>query len=111
MASWTEERIGFSSFSASLKFGAVSVIRYLGAPMYVTDISFLFAVASINACLIISIPFDLVQVSSKIPRISTWGRSEEHTSELQSRRDLVCRLLLEKKKKNKQYLSYPLTYI
>src|SRR5438874_8413363 len=29
------------------------------------------------------------------------ARSEEHTSELQSRRDLVCRLLLEKKKKNK----------
>src|SRR3989440_3194787 len=29
------------------------------------------------------------------------GRSEEHTSELQSRSDLVCRLLLEKKKKNK----------
>src|SRR5438874_3675697 len=28
-------------------------------------------------------------------------RSEEHTSELQSRRDLVCRLLLEKKKINK----------
>src|SRR5690349_22122445 len=27
-------------------------------------------------------------------------RSEEHTSELQSRRDLVCRLLLEKKKKS-----------
>src|SRR5204863_6919970 len=26
-------------------------------------------------------------------------RSEEHTSELQSRRDLVCRLLIEKKKK------------
>src|SRR5438105_6960073 len=30
-----------------------------------------------------------------------WLRSEEHTSELQSRVDLVCRLLLEKKKKNK----------
>src|SRR6266576_5519807 len=29
------------------------------------------------------------------------ARSEEHTSELQSRRDLVCRLLLEKKKHNK----------
>src|SRR3712207_8836195 len=28
-------------------------------------------------------------------------RSEEHTSELQSRQYLVCRLLLEKKKKNK----------
>src|SRR5690349_22505944 len=33
---------------------------------------------------------------------AVWGylRSEEHTSELQSRRDLVCRLLLEKKKQN-----------
>src|SRR5690349_1886626 len=31
----------------------------------------------------------------------TLDRSEEHTSELQSRRDLVCRLLLEKKKKTK----------
>src|SRR3989440_12359537 len=31
------------------------------------------------------------------------GRSEEHTSELQSRSDLVCRLLLEKKKKTKLY--------
>src|SRR2546421_11300274 len=29
------------------------------------------------------------------------GRSEEHTSELQSRSDLVCRLLLEKKKKRR----------
>src|SRR5690606_41522627 len=29
------------------------------------------------------------------------GRSEEHTSELQSRENLVCRLLLEKKKRNK----------
>src|SRR5690625_7087435 len=28
----------------------------------------------------------------------TWARSEEHTSELQSRGHLVCRLLLEKKK-------------
>src|SRR5690349_24222874 len=35
------------------------------------------------------------------PFIGGQLRSEEHTSELQSRRDLVCRLLLEKKKKNK----------
>src|SRR5690349_21877827 len=34
-----------------------------------------------------------------------WSRrSEEHTSELQSRRDLVCRLLLEKKKKKNTLL-------
>src|SRR5204862_7033629 len=32
-------------------------------------------------------------------------RSEEHTSELQSRRDLVCRLLLEKKKKKRKRLT------
>src|SRR5438105_11535274 len=32
-------------------------------------------------------------------------RSEEHTSELQSRVDLVCRLLLEKKKKKKKVVS------
>src|SRR5437868_14589084 len=31
--------------------------------------------------------------------VGIFGRSEEHTSELQSRFDLVCRLLLEKKKK------------
>src|SRR5690349_23652697 len=35
-------------------------------------------------------------------RSSAEARSEEHTSELQSRRDLVCRLLLEKKKKKKK---------
>src|SRR5690349_22701965 len=33
-------------------------------------------------------------------------RSEEHTSELQSRRDLVCRLLLEKKKKKKNQTTH-----
>src|SRR5690349_23623616 len=32
-------------------------------------------------------------------------RSEEHTSELQSRRDLVCRLLLEKKKNRNKRLQ------
>src|SRR5206468_9133197 len=32
-------------------------------------------------------------------------RSEEHTSELQSRSDLVCRLLLEKKKKKKKAVN------
>src|SRR2546422_7844477 len=41
-----------------------------------------------------AVPSDLVE--------QLLGRSEEHTSELQSRLHLVCRLLLEKKKK-KQY--------
>src|SRR5204863_3674560 len=39
----------------------------------------------------------------KHPHEYRWlWRSEEHTSELQSRRDLVCRLLLEKKKKKRK---------
>src|SRR5689334_24671444 len=33
------------------------------------------------------------------------GRSEEHTSELQSQFHLVCRLLLEKKKKKNRYIT------
>src|SRR6266436_10390530 len=39
-----------------------------------------------------------VNTHSCIP-MPSWDRSEEHTSELQSRLHLVCRLLLEKKKK------------
>src|SRR5207302_2873299 len=35
----------------------------------------------------------------KLPNGTLGARSEEHTSELQSRENLVCRLLLEKKKK------------
>src|SRR5258707_10424878 len=34
------------------------------------------------------------------------SRSEEHTSELQSRQYLVCRLLLEKKKKTQKHATY-----
>src|SRR5438034_7918622 len=43
----------------------------------------------------------------KWARAKKWGmvRSEEHTSELQSHSDLVCRLLLEKKKKKSKKTS------
>src|SRR5688572_32042699 len=39
-----------------------------------------------------------VRRDSSISRSTTYARSEEHTSELQSQSNLVCRLLLEKKK-------------
>src|SRR5947209_13461979 len=39
-----------------------------------------------------------------------WARSEEHTSELQSRQYLVCRLLLEKKKKKNKKKEKKLSY-
>src|SRR5437588_3796183 len=57
---------------------------------------------------------DALPISSRMTGTSTWTfrslcgsrrrrRSEEHTSELQSHSDLVCRLLLEKKKQ----INYP----
>src|SRR5690606_41483840 len=42
-----------------------------------------------------------VRVRIQEESAGTAYRSEEHTSELQSRENLVCRLLLEKKKKNR----------
>src|SRR5436305_10648100 len=47
-------------------------------------------------------------IGSLLPRRTTswYSRSEEHTSELQSRPHLVCRLLLEKKKKTKYMIEF-----
>src|SRR5207249_11155318 len=44
--------------------------------------------------------FSSITIASSTTNPTESVRSEEHTSELQSRFDLVCRLLLEKKKKN-----------
>src|SRR3712207_7923851 len=58
-----------------------------------------------SACTIAPRSLNTVVLSppSKLTRVRTSSlcRSEEHTSELQSRQYLVCRLLLEKKKNNK----------
>src|SRR2546430_8682314 len=45
-------------------------------------------------------PETSLAVVANLSQESRQGRSEEHTSELQSQSNLVCRLLLEKKKKN-----------
>src|SRR5260221_8232031 len=57
----------------------------------------------------------VLEVFLRVPRLAekarilreTRNRSEEHTSELQSHSDLVCRLLLEKKKKPIAAISTP----
>src|SRR5699024_11273479 len=75
-------------------------IRISTAGLLITVFAFVFALAA---------PLLLV-VFSKVERTKLISlalivfivRSEEHTSELQSRFDLVCRLLLEKKKTNTQ---------
>src|SRR5690606_42071903 len=71
---------------------------------------------SLHDALPISVPHELIEAGRvdgagmlrtywsivlpiSVPSFRTIDRSEEHTSELQSRENLVCRLLLEKKKK------------
>src|SRR5690625_7011650 len=49
-----------------------------------------------------SSPAGCVFPATGIVMVPPVARSEEHTSELQSRGHLVCRLLLEKKKQNRQ---------
>src|SRR3712207_868914 len=68
-------------------------------------------IANICACLAVSAGYSPLQ---RLPQsgvlASTWQlRSEEHTSELQSRQYLVCRLLLEKKKKYDYILTSIMT--
>src|SRR3712207_7121543 len=54
-----------------------------------------------------ALDFSLEKAKAALARTRYAGRSEEHTSELQSRQYLVCRLLLEKKKNtlNDSYTS------
>src|SRR3712207_8750048 len=54
-------------------------------------------------CSICWAPDDRVEPNRRLPSTQ---RSEEHTSELQSRQYLVCRLLLEKKKHRLKYTHY-----
>src|SRR2546422_3070010 len=50
-------------------------------------------------------PWSLSFLAPRARKERDQGRSEEHTSELQSRLHLVCRLLLEKKKKMREALT------
>src|SRR3712207_8980986 len=60
-----------------------------------------------NALRSVILDNDKGELEKFIVRLNIGKRSEEHTSELQSRQYLVCRLLLEKKKKHVESL-YPL---
>src|SRR5437870_3772560 len=56
--------------------------------------------AGLGSIPVIRKPIDLDELRFAIDRVT---RSEEHTSELQSRGHLVCRLLLEKQKRQQEY--------
>src|SRR5256885_3335704 len=51
----------------------------------------------------------MVEYAQRVMESWRAGRSEEHTSELQSPCNLVCRLLLEKKKKTPNLVALPFT--
>src|SRR3989442_10868616 len=55
-----------------------------------------------------SSPLATVALGSSVAGLIATSRSEEHTSELQSRPHLVCRLLLEKKKKKNRLFAHEL---
>src|SRR3712207_9502890 len=65
-------------------------------PIYVPDV----AVADPRFCIVERARTAAARAGSGLAAVEP-DRSEEHTSELQSRQYLVCRLLLEKKKKKK----------
>src|SRR5690606_40049565 len=77
---------------------AITAGVIIGQPQPVTRISVSAKVARASSVVRSSKGWR-ARISQLSPRRST-VRSEEHTSELQSRENLVCRLLLEKKKKN-----------
>src|SRR5206468_11037265 len=56
--------------------------------------------------LIVGLRNEMEKSAEKLEFERAADRSEEHTSELQSRSDLVCRLLLEKKKKIHQQTNH-----
>src|SRR3712207_8751886 len=59
-----------------------------------------FALCLFEAPMPQPVGFSVTKSSFRRPTLETMPRSEEHTSELQSRQYLVCRLLLEKNKKS-----------
>src|SRR3712207_1595120 len=71
----------------------ITHVPYKGAPQAVSDV-----LAGHMNMMFNSIPPVLSHVKAeRVRALGVGGRSEEHTSELQSRQYLVCRLLLEKK--------------
>src|SRR2546425_8498232 len=63
------------------------------------------SLSSVGAALSVRIGPNPLTVDTIVAATTRDGRSEEHTSELQSLAYLVCRLLLEKKKKTKTIIK------
>src|SRR5699024_11640618 len=85
------------NFGIGIVYTALPVLsHYLNEPVYYGLFLSAISLGMVSSTLVVSFikkfPFGKIMV------ITFLMRSEEHTSELQSRFDIVCRLLLEKKK-------------
>src|SRR2546430_13537632 len=89
ITAWIASSVYASRVSGKRRYVAIRI----GAPMRIGKISSHHVVRSYGAMPVITSP------SAIAIRRTRGRRSEEHTSELQSQSNLVCRLLLEKKKK------------
>src|SRR5215204_6595421 len=106
--------IVFTASSAIAQEGAQRREQELALKQIAPDLHFFFDYNGSNAVFLVTDEGVLLIDTRTHPRVGQdllerirkvtdkpikWVRSEEHTSELQSHSDLVCRLLLEKKKK------------
>src|SRR5438105_5630912 len=94
----------FERFEGKLeKYGnltraAIELAKDWRSDRYLRRLEALLLVGDPEKLFVISGNGDVIEPEYDVAAIGSGGRSEEHTSELQSRVDLVCRLLLEKKK-------------
>src|SRR2546427_1296091 len=96
-------RVEFGGEDADVDFGSTGTLHlttllFLGTPTLVTGQLGVSAITCRNA----TASFSAAGCRAQIIDL-TESRSEEHTSELQSQSNLVCRLLLEKKKKEPRH--------
>src|SRR5690606_40287322 len=80
-----------SLFYTEVRYGALAITYNVSASVF-----------GGTTPLVVSWTGDRLVPAYYLVAVSVIGRSEEHTSELQSRENLVCRLLLEIKQKNTQ---------
>src|SRR5206468_13041465 len=83
----------------------ISIQDFITSALLGMFVNGLTLVGMVGVMLSVNWRFTLIALSVAPARRT--ARSEEHTSELQSRSDLVCRLLLEKKKRKVRVDSLP----
>src|SRR5690554_6654060 len=93
---FSRRQVKLSDGLFKIKLSRVLVLFGGVIPIYVIVTSLLFSINN----------YWVYWYQEKNQRAIKYYRSEEHTSELQSRPHLVCRLLLEKKKKKKKIIIY-----